>query len=138
MKPHSFTFIKQFHRNPPGPNIFTRAAHVQRAYDHYRLDVAAKKYPSLRHKIFHTAPMTPYVLRPNDFPYNVEPDVEHKVLWLNPTLFIPYTFDPSEPLIEQILESEFQNRPFVFFRNTKEVSSVFDMIHYQVFTPRTT
>ena len=61
----------------------------------------------------------------NDFPYDLEKNIEHYVLWSRKRL--------ENDSIEKILKQEFKNLNIVFFENPEYLKSIKDIFHIHIF-----
>lgn len=86
-------------------------------YDKYLL----KKY--LHNKL--------YNLQPNKFPYYLEKNIQHYVLWLNPAL--KSKFIHNQKFIKSILKEYISDKEFIYYMNSYENKSIKSIPHYQVF-----
>ena len=77
--------------------------------------------------IFNENNTTNYVIKLNDFPYNVEDKIVHYVLWLP---HINYTHNA----IQEIINEEFKGyTKVVWFVNSPELRSIKTIYHVHVF-----
>ncbi|KAF9116519.1 hypothetical protein BGX27_001813 [Mortierella sp. AM989] len=76
-----------------------------------------------------TGPVDPLEVRliKNEFPYSVEPGIEHWLIWSRNLL-------TDENWIRAYLEERLPGREFLFFINPPELRSVPTIFHVQVFT----
>ena len=86
-------------------------------YDKYIL----KKY--LNNKI--------YNLQPNKFPYDLQKNIKHYVLWLNPAL--KSKFIHNQKFIRSILKEYIPDKQFIYYMNSYQNKSIKPIPHYQVF-----
>jgi predicted transport protein len=73
-----------------------------------------------------------YDLVPNDFPYAVDKDMAHFVLWVHPD----YENKLTDLDIIQIIKNKMEEHKFneyYCFENDVRVKTVLDILHYQVF-----
>jgi len=66
-----------------------------------------------------------YVIRRNDFPYWLEPNIEHYVLWTS----VEFTREHAG----KILNEKFPDSDLIYFTNTPDKKSVKGVCHYQIF-----
>jgi len=66
-----------------------------------------------------------YVIRRNDFPYWLEPNIEHYVLWTS----VEFTREHAG----KILHEKFPESDIIYFSNTPDKKSVKGVCHYQIF-----
>ena len=72
-----------------------------------------------------------YNLQLNKFPYDLEKNIVHCVLWLNP--IIQKSFIHNKKFIYTILKKYIPNKPFLFHMNLPKNRSINTIPHYQVF-----
>ncbi|KAI8971414.1 hypothetical protein BDF20DRAFT_884403 [Mycotypha africana] len=112
-----------------------RHKQVQVVYDKWRKDTLAQ-YGSLENYLltnkleFGTmkdAQRPPVIILPNDFPYSVEADIDHILLWSQVPL--------SRTYIEDILENNYGSDKYewVYWVNPPEIQSVKKLPHVHVF-----
>ena len=76
-----------------------------------------------------------YNLVPNEYPYNVDKNMAHYVLWIHPE----YVNKLTDLEIIQIIKEkneELNFNEYMCFENDIRVKSVLDILHYQVFFRR--
>ncbi|KAK9765038.1 hypothetical protein K7432_006952 [Basidiobolus ranarum] len=111
-----------------------RSAEVQRAYEKQTLKIK-QKYGSMDQYIQqvklgwidsegNAIPGKDFCLVPNDFPYNLDPSIQHLVLWCRK----PFTRDE----MRDILRAELPDKEFLFFVNPKSLQSIRTVYHAQV------
>ena len=127
--PHSWDFISQFSlKNPPTIQL-GRKQSVQDSYS------KKKKYLQFINKNIHDHLMESlfsdnkeYRYLKNDYPYNLEDNIQHNVLWINPA----YNEKYNEEYIIHLLNSF--DTEYIVFRNNPSNMSIPSIIHYHVFT----
>tara|TARA_B100001250_G_C19063024_1_gene470953 strand:- start:46 stop:429 length:384 start_codon:yes stop_codon:yes gene_type:complete len=72
-----------------------------------------------------------YNLQPNKFPYNLNNNIKHYVLWLHPMLDLKYI--TNKKLINSILKKYIPNNEYIFYMNSYNNRSIKQIPHYQVF-----
>ena len=81
-------------------------------------------YSSFENFIFENK--TDYIIRQNDFPYDLEPNIKHYILWLK---------DESLDVEIILLENNFIfNDNLIWYRNSPENRSIKNIVHYHIFT----
>lgn len=122
--------LLSYHKNPPLNGLY-RSVEIQNKYS----EILKKGIPDLEKYLFCDDECI-YKITNNDFPYYVEQNISHKVLWLNPKFtvndqmikkFTDYSY------IDEIINKEAQGKQYVYFRNLPNNSSIPTIIHYQVF-----
>ena len=61
----------------------------------------------------------------NNFPYHVEDNISHLVLWSREDL--------TDNQIKNILERKYKNQEYIYFRNPAHIRSIPSVFHIQVF-----
>lgn len=116
--------LKTFHLNAP-VGILQRAPSVQQSYHEYLSSLKGDISSTLQDKLFpQDHPDAEYVLRPCDFPYELEKGITHMLLWCNPKFMI----DPIQKA-QQI----FENKECVIFENNPDNRSVKKIRHSHIF-----
>lgn len=72
-----------------------------------------------------------YNLQPNKFPYNLNNNIKHYVLWLHPMLDLKYI--TNKKLINSIIKKYIPNNEYIFYMNSYNNRSIKQIPHYQVF-----
>ena len=72
-----------------------------------------------------------YNLQPNKFPYNLNNNIKHYVIWLHPMLDLKYI--TNKKLINSILKKYIPNNEYIFYMNSYNNRSIKQIPHYQVF-----
>ena len=70
-----------------------------------------------------------YVIYPNPFPYDVEDNIDHFILWINPSLDI----NIMQVEINYYINSFFPNKNKIYFENINENKSIPEIKYYHVF-----
>ena len=68
-----------------------------------------------------------YVFTQNQFPYNLESNIQHDLLWINPEL------DLDIESIYKLISNEYKSKKIVFFKNVSALQSIKSIIHYHIF-----
>ena len=105
-----------------------RKPEIQKAYDNDK-----KKYNGdyNKHLLNIYLDNRLYNLQLNKFPYDLEKNIIHCVLWLNP--IIQESFIHNRKFIYTILKKYIPDKPFLFHMNLSQNRSVKSIPHYQVF-----
>ena len=61
----------------------------------------------------------------NSFPYNVEKNISHLLLWSEKDL--------TDKMVNEILKNKLQGKEFVYFRNPEHLRSIPSVFHIQIF-----
>jgi len=84
-------------------------------------------YEAFERSIFNVNINSHYVITKNDFPYDIEPNICHYILWLK----------EDQPLleIEEIINNNFQInlKNLLYYRNSPENRSIASIVHYHIF-----
>ena len=66
-----------------------------------------------------------YIIRRNDFPYDISQNISHSILWLK---------DESLNIKELLINNNFiLDDNLIWFRNSPENRSIKDIVHYHIF-----
>ncbi len=133
--PYKYTMewseLTQYNNFAPA-DAFSRTADVQLAYENHKLE-QSRSDSSVDEYIMKTLFINDDKLSfvPNAFPYDLAPNIQHWLLWLNPKYKSP------EPEIVQLYVEDITGRSvgkdIVMFRNHSANTSVKKIIHYHVF-----
>jgi hypothetical protein len=129
----TWQFLSQFHKIPPRI-LIPRTPEIQKSYEFYKTTT----HVDLKWSLFPEESNSLYQFLPNKYPYNIEDNIKHYVLWFNPKL--PSCLQESNLFVDFILQHKIINQnnvlmtseglhPYIFWKN----SSVKNMTHYQVF-----
>lgn len=72
-----------------------------------------------------------YNLQPNKYPYDLDKNIKHYVLWLHPMLKSKHINDKK--FIHKLLKTKIRNNQFYFYMNSQQHKSIKSIPHYQVF-----
>ena len=104
-----------------------RKPHIQHKYD-----LHLKKYKNINQTIINKYLSDKlYTLIPNSFPYNIQSNIKHYVLFLHPKLHKNIIYNKF--FIYHIIKSYIKNKPFLYYINPKKKQSIKNIPHYQVF-----
>ena len=120
---YCWKFLSQFGPKNPPTILLERSKKVQYDYDNYR---ASPKNctQSLLDRIF-TSEDPPIVLRDNEYPYNCDEYIKHKVLWINPNSKIT-----TNDIIDYI---ENLDKNIIYFENIDSNKSIKAIRHFHIF-----
>ena len=85
MEKYEWDYIKQFHLNPPSVGDFKRSPNVENDYKNYRMCIENKKLSIdkvIFEKIFNSKTNLRWKLVPNEFPYYLDENIDHMLLWI--------------------------------------------------------
>ena len=95
-----------------------RKENIQKSYELYKSNNLLKNF---KMNIKKNITKNGYIITENDFPYNLNNNVKHYIIWTNYDIF----------KIKKILNKRFNN--YIFFRNLIENKSIKDIEHYHIF-----
>ena len=95
-----------------------RKENIQKSYELYKSNNLLKNF---KMNIKKNITKYGYIITENDFPYNLNNNVKHYIIWTNYDIF----------KIKKILNKRFIN--YIFFRNLIENKSIKDIEHYHIF-----
>ena len=95
-----------------------RKDNIQKSYELYKSNNSLKNF---KMNIKKNIKKNGYIITENDFPYNLNNNVKHYIIWTNNDIF----------KIKKILNKRFNN--YIFFRNLIENKSIKDIEHYHIF-----
>lgn len=84
----------------------------------------------INNKYFHNK-QNQWVLVPNDFPYDLENNILHYVLWFNPS--IGGSLELAKIICEEHIAMDVRFTDYFIFENPEHKKSVPEILHYQVF-----
>ena len=114
---NAFDFSKKIYRKPEVQKKYEGEMNKYLNYEKYILN----KF--LNNKL--------YNLQPNTYPYDLQPNIKHCVLWLNPIINKDILY--KKKFIEGILKSYIPNKEFIFYMNSQKNKSIKQIPHYHVF-----
>lgn len=126
---YSWDFIKQFHNNPPSINI-KRKKEIEEKYVLHKKKLKDKNInieDYLDNLLFKNN--FKYIITKNDFPYNLENNIEHKLLWINPNYINLF----NDKLINEIINMRMRGKTYVYFENIDNNKSIKSIRHYHIF-----
>jgi hypothetical protein len=126
---YNWDFIKQFHKNSPSIQI-NRSKGIENKYLEHKLLLIKNKisiHDYIIKKYFEDD--CEYKFVNNEFPYHVENNIEHKLLWFNPN--INYIID--EKYINTLLNKLLFDKNYIYFENIDSNKSIKSIRHIHVF-----
>jgi hypothetical protein len=102
---------------------------LQREGDEYR-NLTSKERKSNIDKIKEKLSGKEYLIIPNRYPYWLDDDLVHKVIWVNTVEGSNKNVIPEKIAIEHLLENGYTD--FVLFCNSKNTKSISSIPHYHV------
>ena len=114
--------------NPPTSNL-GRTNDVENQYTIFKTSFVKKKI-SISDYIYtkyFSGTNKRYIIVPNHFPYKLEQNITHNLLWINPKI----TFNKSE--IIGIINRNFDTNNIIYFENITEYKSVKEIRHIHIF-----
>ena len=125
-KKYSWDFLLQFHLKPPGMFQLKRSIKVQKEYDKYQENpfnnIIFSKNLFYNNDIF--------MFIKNRFPYNIEYNISHYVLFINPKLKKKFTEENINIIIKRLFVPF---NSFIVFENYPQNRSIKNITHYHVF-----
>tara|TARA_Y100001970_G_C14183685_1_gene831287 strand:- start:964 stop:1389 length:426 start_codon:yes stop_codon:yes gene_type:complete len=120
--------LKFFHKNPPKYSL----PKSLKDYNMYknRLSNVKNIYLYLIEKYFKNNDF--FILEPAEFPYYVDININHRILWFNPKFYRKIKI--NDKFIEQILKKKINNNKYIYFENKNVNKSIKNIIHVHVFT----
>lgn len=121
---YSWEFLSQFGPKNPPHIVLERSSKVQKDYDNYRSS-SKNSTQSFLERIFPEEENKEIIIRQNDFPYNCEKSIQHKVVWIHPNSNIT-----TEEIIDYIFKI---SKNIIYFENIEENKSIKAIRHFHVF-----
>lgn len=135
----NWNYVKSFHMNPPlSINEFQRSEEIEKKYQQHKTFLNSKGIKledyilSTYFKDISTIEKG-WVIVPNNFPYNLDKEIEHLLIWIHPKK----SFTESEIIkhIEKYMkENNYQD--YVYFTHYKNIRSVHEINHYHIFVKK--
>lgn len=128
----TWSYLQKFNCTNPPNEVLPRTKEIQRNYDSFCKFLKEKNIKVSDH-IIKTLDLTnkKIVFTDNTFPYNCEPNVVHKLLWIYKESI---EIDNVQQIIEKkILELFNLKLEFIFYENKTCNKSIKDITHYHVF-----
>lgn len=120
---HGWSDLRKYHLNAPPPHLLSRKSAIQQLYDQQRL--VTPNYSALLKQRLFPQESTDVVVTTNDFPYDLEDNITHLVVWYRSNNF-------DELRLIQILE-ELGIKDYIIFTNTLAGKSIKDIDHTHLF-----
>ena len=111
-------FIKQFHMNPPNFQL-KRSIETQKKYDNYKKENFNIDF--FKKELFKNN--CNWIVKKNNFPYNLDKNIEHYLVWFKDEKFINY----------KLINFLFRDYKFICFENTLNFRSIDKIRHIHVF-----
>jgi hypothetical protein len=119
----SWKYLKQFHFNPPNI-LIPRKEKVQKKYDIHKEKIGMSIDNYILDTILHNLR---YKITINRFPYDLEKNISHHILWIFPNHII------LKKDIENIINTFFGYKKFICYKNKIEARSIKTIEHYHIF-----
>ena len=138
----SWSYLKKYHTNPP-TIIFPRKDEVLEKYTIFKTKLINKNLSTkdyIQNNYFKKKEN--YIFIKNNFPYELEDNILHFVLWFhtkftnNSSNNFPNDLNNHEIFIKKCIKEsfkEFDNYEYIFFENNLNCRSIPDIRHVQVF-----
>ena len=117
--------IKDINVNNPPNYRFMRKPEDEIKYKNYLISLQKKSLTPHKNIIDNIIGNNIYKLVKNTFPYDLDKEIDHWILWINPKNKL--TFQE----INNLLKNKFRN--FVYFSNLEKNKSIKTIEHYQIF-----
>lgn len=114
--------LKQYHLNPP-THALARKADVQKAYDRYRAIVDNVGLDVYNRYLQHM----PMALSPSLFPYDLQPEIQHWIVWLRPHINLQRNLNS----VSKELDCNGVNH--IVFENSASHKSIPEVQHFHLF-----
>lgn len=126
---YNWDFIKQFHKNSPSIQI-NRTKEIENKYNEHKLLLLKNKI-SIHDYIFkkYFNENCEYKFVNNEFPYNVDSNIEHILLWFNPNI----KFKIDTEYIDNLLNELLFDKNYIYFENKDSNKSIKSIKHIHVF-----
>jgi len=119
----TWKYLKQFHFITPNIPL-PRKEKVQKKYDIHKKKIGVSIDNYILDTILHNLR---YKITINRFPYDIEKNISHHILWISPN----YKLVKIE--IESIITNYFGYKKFICFKNKIETRSIKTIEHYHIF-----
>jgi len=119
----SWKDLKQFHFNPPNI-LIPRKEKVQKKYDTHKKKIGMLIDKYILNTILHNLK---YKITINLFPYDLEKNISHYILWISPNHKL------SKNEVESIIKNYFVHKKFICYKNKIEARSIKTIVHYHIF-----
>ena len=119
----SWKYLKQFHFNSPNI-LLPRKEKVQKKYDIHKEKIGMSIDNYILDTILHNLR---YKITINRFPYDLEKNISHHILWISPNYII------VKKDIENIINTFFGYKKFICYKNKIEARSIKTIEHYHIF-----
>lgn len=126
---YNWDFIKQFHKNSPSIQI-NRTKEIENKYNEHKLLLLKNKisiHDYILKKYFNEN--CEYKFVNNEFPYNVDSNIEHILLWFNPNI----KFKIDTEYIDNLLNELLFDKNYIYFENKDSNKSIKSIKHIHVF-----
>lgn len=126
---YDWDFIKQFHKNSPSIQI-KRTNEVESKYIQHK-SLLIKNKINIHDYIVknYFEDDCKYKFVNNEFPYNVESNIEHKLLWFNPNI----NYQINDEYINNLLNELLFDKNYIYFENIDSNKSIKSIRHIHVF-----
>lgn len=128
--------VKKYHLTPPTEfGEFTRANPIQLEYDLFKESLVRKNISileSIQTKYF-DGNLESYVIVPNAFPYSLESNLEHLILWVKPGC--EFDLNSVETCICEFMTHNYFS-DWIYFKNELGLQSVLSILHWHIIGKR--
>jgi len=123
--------LKKYNKSLMVDNIFKRKVEMQELYDNSKK--LTNQYEYICKNIIKD---NLYVIVKNIFPYDIEDDIEHYLIWFNPKYYKNWrrTIIYDNKYIEKIINNnKLLNKSYIYFINGSNIQSIKDIQHIHIF-----
>ena len=114
----TWDFLKKYNHEQK----LSRKHEIEEKYIAHVRSLNGKVHEYIMHNIIKS---NKYIIVDNTFPYDLEENLEHKLLWINPDTVL------EEVEVNKIICSVFDEN--IYFRNIHKNQSVKGIVHYHIF-----
>jgi hypothetical protein len=132
VKKYSFDEIRELLCGDKVGNKIYRNKETEIAYLKHKLDIS-RKFITIDEYLFqkYFNDDAPYKFDINFFPYNIEDDISHYILWLNPTCF--KSVEDENNTAKKLIDDKFKDKTYFYGANAPSNKSVHSITHYHIF-----
>lgn len=123
--------LKEYNKSLMVDNIFKRKVEIQELYDNSKK--LTNQYEYICKNIIKD---NLYVIVKNRFPYDIEDDIEHYLIWFNPKYYKSWrrTIIYDNKYIENIINNnKLVNKSYIYFINGSNIQSIKNIQHIHIF-----
>ena len=123
---YTFEYLQHFNINKPpkSSKLISRTKDMHEKYLKYKPNQL-----NLMLELFSNGNL--YTIKLALFPYDIETNVQHYILWFSP--FLKYKIYNDKNYIKKIINIHFKNKNTVYFMNYRKNRSINKIPHYHIF-----